>query len=261
MIRDYVAALRSEWLKRRRSLGSWLIVVGASFTPAIVTVARVVRHAGLPELYTADDFWTRLWSDSWESMAVFFLPMAAILATSLVTQIEYRNNAWKQVHTLPLGPATVFFAKLTVILVMMVQFFVLFDLGIYLSAVVPSLLVPGVPYPQAHLPAARFLADSARYFVDCLPIVAAQYLLSLRFRSFLVPIGFGFLAWVGALAAVSWRFGYLEPYAYSMLHYLVDKAARRVFVPAWDLRVLALGWFILFLAAGYGLFATRAQKG
>jgi lantibiotic transport system permease protein len=254
-------AFRSEWLKKRRSLGAWLVVIGAFFTPAIIIVARLIRHAQLPALYADPAFWTSLWRSSWESMAIFFLPMAAILATSLVVQIEVRNNAWKQVHALPLEPATIFFAKFAVIVLMLVQFFVLFDLGIYLSALLPSLLVSGVPFPAAPLPMRAFAADTAIYFIDCLPIVAAQYLMSLRFNNFLAPIGIGFLAWVGALAALSWQHANLVPYAYTMLDYLKDNPSARTIAPATGIHAFAMGWFVLFTATGYALFATKAYKG
>jgi hypothetical protein len=118
-------------------------------------------------------------------MAVFFLPLGAILSTSLIAQIEYKNNTWKQLHTLPLSYTTIFFAKLTVIIVLMLQFFALFNLGIYLSAVVPYLLVGGTPYPAQPLPYALFLNENLLFFVDTLPIVALQYLISLRFKNFL----------------------------------------------------------------------------
>ena len=257
----FVRALQGEWLKKKRSLASWLVVVGSCFTPAVVIVARLVSHDQLRQLYAADGFWYQLWRNSWESMAIFFLPMGAILATSLVTQIEFRNNAWKQVHTLPLSLATIFFSKLAVVLLMLAQFFALFNLAIYLSAVVPHLLVSGVAYPQAPIPWPAFLKDDMLYFVDCLPIVAAQYMISLRFSNFLVPVGTGFLAWVGALAALSWKFGFAIPYIYCMLNYLKDDPNGKTAMPPVDIHAMALGYFILFTIAGYWLFVTKPQKG
>jgi lantibiotic transport system permease protein len=258
---DFIHAFQSEWLKKKRSLGSWLVVVGSLFTPVVVIVARLIHRDQLPKIYAADTFWTSLWRSSWESMAIFFLPMAAILATSLITQIEYRSNAWKQVHTLPISAATLFFSKLAVIVVLMVQFFALFDLGIYLSAVVPCLLSGKVPYPNGRLPVALFLADTLRYMVASFPIVAAQYLLSLRFSNFLLPIGFGFMAWVGAGAALSTRFAYLIPYGYSMLTYLRDDPRGKIAVPPFDIFWLAIAYAALFTIASYWLFVTKAQKG
>lgn len=260
MNRLFIAALRGEWLKRRRSLGAWLVIVGAFFTPAIITLVRLIRHAGLAPLYADPQFWTLHWRNAWESMAIFFGPMAAILATSLVVQIEVRNNTWKQVHALPLHTATIFCAKFGVILLMLAQFLLLFVLGIWLSALLPALLVSGVPLPPP-APLRLFLADTALYYLDCLPIVAAQYLLSLRFSNFLAPIGIGFLAWVAALSALSWQHANLVPYAYTMLDFLKDNPEARRAVVSTGMHGLALGWFVLLTLAGYVMFATKAQKG
>ena len=260
-MRIFFHCLQAEWLKKKRSLGSWLVVVGSLFTPAIVLVVRLLHPASLPALYANSAFWTSLWKSSWESMSIFFLPMAAILSTSLITQIEYRNNAWKQVRTLPLPPLTLFLAKLAVIAILMIEFFALFDLGVYLSAILPSLLIPGVPYPAQPLPVWAFLADTGVYMVACLPIVALQYLLSLQFKNFLVPVGVGFMTWVAALAALSTKFSWLIPYAYTMLHYLKDDAKGRVQLPTSQLQGMSLGYTLLFLAVGYILFANQKQQG
>ena len=257
----FLDSFQSEWLKKKRSLGSWLIVVGSLFTPSIMIIARLVHHDRLPALCAAGSFWTSIWKSSWESMAIFFLPMAVILVTTLVTQIEYRNNAWKQVHALPLSPATLFFSKLSVILVLLLQFFVLFDLGVYFAAVAPCLVVGHVPYPSAPLPLRAFLADTGNYMIACMPIVGAQYLLSLRFKNFLVPVGVGFMTWVGALAALSWKFGIVVPYAYTMLHYLRDDPKGRITVPSSQLHWLSIGYTLIFTMAGYWLFVSKRQKG
>src|SRR3954468_24778005 len=126
-------AFQSEWLKTRRSLALWMVLIGAFFTPTIIIIARLVRYTGVPALYSKEDFWDLLWRNSWESMAIFFLPLGAILSTSLIAQIEYKNNTWKQLHTLPLSYTTIFVAKLAVIVSLMAIFFVLFNIGIYLS--------------------------------------------------------------------------------------------------------------------------------
>jgi hypothetical protein len=257
----FLDAVCCEWQKKRRSLGAWLIVIGALFTPTIIIVVRLIRHAHLAAIYEDPQFWMSLWRSSWESMAIFFVPMAAILATSLVVQIEVRNNAWKQVHALPLHPMTIYFAKFLVIVLMIAQFFVLFDIGIVLSAWLPALLVSGVRFPQAPLPLRFFMSDTAIYFFDCLPIIAAQYLLSLRFNNFLASIGIGFMAWVGALAALSWQYARIVPYAYTMLDYLTNNPGARIVASTNGMHYLAIGWFVLFTVAGYAGFVMKAQKG
>ncbi|WP_290839063.1 ABC transporter permease [Flavobacterium sp.] len=256
----FLHVFNSEWRKKKRSLASWLVVLGAFFTPVIVTIARLVNYESLPQIYASDRFWNLLWSSSWESMAIFLLPLGVILATSLVTQLEYKNNTWKQVHTLPVGFTTIFFAKLMVIVVMMLQFFVLFNIGIYLSGVLPCLLVPDIPYPTQPIPFQYFIKENALFFIDCLPIIALQYLISLQFRNFLVPVGAGFALWVGSLAALSWKFGYVIPYTYGMLHYLKDNPGGKVILPLVNVHVLAVGYFVGITLVGYVLYRTKKDK-
>jgi hypothetical protein len=131
---DFINSFQSEWLKKKRSLATWLVVAGAFFTPSIILLSRIKNADKLAALYASDDFWQRLWNQTWESMAVFLLPVGIILATALIVQIEYKNNAWKQLHTTPQRFATIFFAKFLVILIMLVEVFVLFNVGMYLQA-------------------------------------------------------------------------------------------------------------------------------
>ncbi len=254
----FTDSLGSEWLKTRRSLASQLVIVGAFFTPVIVIGARLLHLSKVAALSAKPDFWTALWHSCWESMAIFFLPMGVILATALVTQIEIRNNVWKQVHTLPLTHATIFFSKLLVIVVLMAEFVVLFVLGVFLAGALPAIL-SGVAVPP-NFPSGIFAREAAFYFLDALPIVAIQYALGLRFKSFLVPIGVGFLAWVTALAALSSKFGAWLPYAYTMLDYLKGDRHGKAAVPVFDIHLAALAWCAVAIAAGYALFVTKREK-
>jgi len=261
MTADLFHSFQSEWLKTKRSLAFWMVVIGGFFTPSIIIVARLIRYERLPQVYSAENFWDLLWKNSWESMAIFFLPLGAILSTSLIAQLEYKNNTWKQLHALPLSYTTIFFAKLAVILVLMLQFFALFNVGIYLAAIVPYLVVSGTPYPTEPLPYTKFLEQNLLYFVDTLPIVALQYLISLHSKNFLVPVGLGFVIWVGALAALSWQFGYIIPYTYPMYNYLKSGVETKAAIPQLNIHVLAGVWFAVITAVSYVMYLTKKDKG
>jgi hypothetical protein len=253
-------ALQSEWLKQRRSLSAWLVLVGGFFVPAMMLAARLWNHEDLPALHESAHYWTALWKKAWEFSAMFLLPMGTIFATSLIAQIEHRNNAWKQVHALPLSVPTIFFAKLAIILGMLLQYLLLFLAGLALVAVLPALL-PGVGLPRAAIPFDVFLRDSLMFLAGCLPIVALQYLLSLRFRNFMVPIGAGFVLWLASLMTLPWKWGWLLPYRYTIYHYVAGLADAPLPVPKVGTAWMALGWCAVFLVAGYALFATAKQKG
>lgn len=262
MSATFLHAFQSEWLKRKRSFASSLVIAGSLFTPAIFAAVRLIQHRHLPAIYAAGTFWETMWRACWESMAVFFLPLGAILATSLIAQIEFKSNAWKQVHALPLSAAAIFLSKLAVILVMLIQFLILFNIGIYASAMIPYLLVPGVPHPKGSFLSLPLWRENALYFVDCLPIIAAQYLLALRSHNALVPIGIGFMAWVGALAAVSSKHAIWWPYGYTVIHYVRDKPKGTHFAAyAPQLPWLGAAFFVLLTIVSFWLFRTRNEKG
>ena len=258
---NFINSFQSEWLKKKRSLASWLVVGGAFFTPLIILVARLKNHAVLAKLYTADDFWLRHWNQSWESMEVFLLPVGIILATGLIAQIEYKNNTWKQLHTTPQALTTIFFAKLLVIIVMLTEVFLLFNLGLYLSAVVPALVFGDVPYPRAPVPWREFWNMNVNFFVDCLPVVALQYLLSLQFKNFLVPVGVGFAVWFLGIGLLSWEYSFLFPYIHGAIKFMTAAghfANRQIPV---NIEYLALVYTAAFTIAGWFLYVTKSEKG
>ena len=255
---QFIYSFQSEWLKKKRNLASWLVVIGAFFTPGIIIIYSLVYSSKLHTASIAANYWTMLWENSWESMSIFLLPMGVILATSLITQIEFRNNTWKQLHTLPQNMTTIFFVKLAVIIVMMLQFFILFNIGFYLSGVIPCLLVKGVSYPKASIPYFVFLKDDMLYFIDCLPIIALQYLISLQFKNFLVPIGVGIVLWILSVAVFRWQYGYVIPYTYCGFFYLQNIGKLHLRMPV---HLLAFGYFIVFTTVGYILYITKKEKG
>lgn len=259
---NFINCFQSEWLKKKRSLASWLIIAGAFFTPSIILLARIKNADKLSALYVSDDFWQHLWNQTWESMAVFLLPFGIILAVGLITQIEYKNNAWKQLHTTPQRFATIFLAKFLVLLIMLVEVFVLFNVAMYLSAVVPSMLFSNIPYPTAPIPYASFLNANVNFFLDCLPILALQYLISLQFKNFLVPVGTGFLIWFLGVGMLAWEYGYILPYNHGTVNYLIssNQFANRS-VPPINIQLLAVIYFVLITAASYILYVAKKEKG
>jgi len=212
-------------------------------------------------LYVSDDFWQKLWDQAWESMAAFLLPIGIILSVSLITQIEYKNNTWKQLHATPQRLLTIFSAKFLVIVIMLAEVFVLFNLGTYLSAVIPSMLFSSIPYPTAPIPYQSFLNANINLFLDCLPILALQYLISLQFRNFLVPVGAGFVIWFLGVGILSWEYSYLLPYVHSTLDFLISSnqfGGRKIPV---NIRLLAVIYFVLFTTASYVLYVNKKEKG
>lgn len=109
---------------------------------------------------------------------------------------------------------------------------------------------PRIAEKSGEAPASRDMVRRLVESLDCLPIVALQYTISLRSRNFLTPVGFGFMLWIGTLAALSWRWNFLIPYSYTMIEYLKETNSSKVASPAVDIHTMAIGYFLLFTLAG-----------
>lgn len=261
MLIAFIQELRAEWLKQKRSLALGLVLLGGLFVPGITLLIRLHRPENLPALYRSPKFWEGLWNQAWQPMAILLLPLAVILMTTLLVQIEYRNNAWKQVHAAPPPFSVIFAAKLTICLALLAALLLTFSLATWTAAALPPLLFDHVPPPRTPPPWRWLLARSVAGYVTMLPIVALQFLLGLRFRNFMVPLGAGVALWLASVLGTSWEFNWLLPYGYGGLDYLrtTSPGVGRHW-PA-DIRIVALTAFALFTAAAYALYATRKDRG
>jgi lantibiotic transport system permease protein len=260
MILAFFHSFESEWLKTRRSLATLLVVAGGFFIPLLMLIGRLVYAERYQKDLLSPRFWEQLMSQSWQFMAILLLPMGVILATSLITQLEFRNNTWKQLHTTPQAFGVIFWAKLSVILLMLLQFFGLFNVGMYLSGVVPALL-QGVALPTQAFPFKYFLTTSGYFLLDCLPIVGLQYLISLQFRNFLIPLGVGIGVLLASLVAAEWQYGYTIPYTYCLYNFFSLRGADLSASKMGNIHFWAMGYFVGFIGLGFVLYLFKREKG
>jgi hypothetical protein len=256
----FLHVVSSEWLKRRRSLTTWLVLGSAGFVPGIITLARFRRLDAIPPAYQRPDFWELLWQQAWESMALMILPLSLMLMVSLITQIEDRSNGWKQVHAAPVTLPAAFLAKLVVIFALGLLLVVLHTAALYVAAVVPPLLLATVDMPGRAIPLATFMRRNVEFLVDASPIVAIQYALALRFRTFVAPLAIGMALWILSIGTISWRYNFLIPYSYAGLDYLAVEYHRPRPLPGGP-QAIAGAAFVVFTLAGYIVYASRRDKG
>jgi lantibiotic transport system permease protein len=247
---NFIYSLQSEWLKTKRSAASWLCVIGGFFIPLIYFIVFLKDHSTI-NAYGAG-MWEQHFSRLWRDMAIFLLPMGVILSSSLITQMEYKNNTWKQLHTTPQSFTNIFFAKFSVIILMTFKFFVFFNIGILLSAILPTLMFEG-GLPHDNIPVLYFLKGNANVFLTCLPIIAIQYLISLNFKNFLVPIGIGMLGLIGSLIGMMWKYIWVSPYSYPSMSVLKMHSI--------SIELYAAVYFILIMTVSYILYIRKSEKG
>jgi lantibiotic transport system permease protein len=261
MITSFIYSFQSEWLKTRHSLASFLVFFGGFFIPTLMTISRLLRPEVIEKQSASPVFWEKIFNNNWQTMSMFLLPMGVVLATSLITQLEFRNNTWKQTHTTPQYFSLIFTSKLAVILAMLIQFFVFFTIGIYLSGAIPAWVLGNVDYPTAAFPWHYYFEKSALFFIDSLPIVALQYIISLQFKNFLVPLSIGIGLTIGSLMSLMWKHGIWVPYTYASYHFNFLTGYMQPIAGKPDIHLLALIYTFIFIVIGYILYIYKKEKG
>jgi len=258
MTLPFLDSCQSEWLKQRHSAAAWLIAGGSLMIPVILLGARLYHADSLPALHTHPHFWEQLYNLHWQFMATLLMPLGVMVVTSLVTQLEARNNTWKQVYATPQKLITIYFAKLAVILVLLLECFLLFNIGFYLSGAIPAWVVKGVPYPPEPMPYLKLLIGNGKFFIACLPIAALQYLISLQSKNILVPIGVGMALYVASLIALRWEYGYLVPYIYGALNFKEKDLLHGYHI---NIHLIALGYFVGLNILSFILYILKKERG
>lgn len=242
----FKASLRSELLKIKRTSVIHLILVAAFIIPLVL----VFDH-GSAEPNPGTEYFYR------EGFMVFvfvFLPFFFVLASTLLIQIEVRNNSWKQVLASPQSFFHILLAKFTVLHVLSLAFLIVFNIYMIISAGVVDTLYD-----------TKFLSYLDRWpellklnllaYGSCLGISALSFWLALRSKNFVVPIALGFLLWlIGPLVAFEFKWPHMDKYVSAIPFTIVSKKFEheRMFH-----QLLSIGYCIFFFSVGYLEFALK----
>lgn len=258
MTLPFISNVKAETLKIRRTHAFWLTLGGAGFIPLV----NFIKLVGRPDVFVPrmkGNPWTILVNDSWAPAASFLLPLYVILVISLVAQIEYGNNTWKQVYTSPRTYADIFFSKFLVINFLILACFIVFTLLIVLSGYAAWVVNHDYRFLSNPVPWAHLLTVAEKMYLSILGIVAFQYGLSVHIKNFITPLGIGMALLIGGFMIRQWEHIAYYPYMHPILVYFenpgldsgtADKAILN--------SVIVCG---LALAAGFYSLRVKSEKG
>ena len=209
-------SVRTDLIKLRRSAALWLSVLGAGMIPFIFLLGMLFKPSGFANRYQ-DHAWEGHLSQGWQAFASFLLPMFVILISSLVTQIEYKNNTWKQVFASPQTLSSIFLAKYICIGLMVLLLIILFNIFLLGAGWLAGLVHPQILFAKSYLPWNWLLITTVKALLALLAIISIQYWFSLRFRNFIVAIGLGLGLLIISMVAMNWEHVDKIPYAFPFL--------------------------------------------
>ncbi len=257
---SFIASTQAEVLKTKRTASFWLSLAAAAFIPTVVFLHLTLDPGNAVKSFAVDP-WKEIFFSAWQILAALLLPMYTILICTLIPQIEFRNNAWKQVFASPQTVSYIFFSKFLTIHLMILFCFILFNVLLILSGVLINFIDPKFTFLQQSIDWEMIFWLNVKTYISILGISAIQYWLSLRFKNFVAPVGIGLVLIIGSIVAVNlkWAHVYKYPYIYPFLSYDSMKKTSGPFLEnhEWN----SFGYFVFFMLIGFLDMKFRKEKG
>ncbi|WP_170172464.1 ABC transporter permease [Hymenobacter rigui] len=250
--------LASDTLKLKRTAALRLTLLSGAF-PVLITFL-IFFFKGDIIMKAGGSAWPRFINASWQTAGTLLLPLFVVLLTSLVVNIETKATAWKHLYAQPVGRGAVFLSKLLLILALNAVALLLF-VGLLLGAgMLLSVLKPKLGFALSTIPFDTVVWMLLRTYVATLGLLAVQYVVSLFWRSFVVPVGVGMGAVVATIALLSWEHVDKIPYAAPLGTAMAMKMGKGTLTVAHELAKhewYSLGWFAGVLVLGYLVLLRR----
>jgi hypothetical protein len=147
------------------------------------------------------------------------LPLFLILVCTLLPQIEYKNNTWKQVLTSPQTKANVFAAKFINVQALVALFLITNLLLMFLCAGILHLMDPTLEVLNKPLDSYKVIMTRVNTYVSVLAICSIQFWLGLKFKNFIIPIAIGIACWFAGTIVVMQNLGFAAYFPYSFHAY------------------------------------------
>ena len=257
---SYTISLRTEILKTKRSAALWVCFLGSGFIPAISTLAYSLNPKEFLIKYRAHP-WESHFSQGWQAFSAFLLPLFVILVCSMIVQIEYRNNTWKQVFASPQSIGNIFFSKYSTILLMVLFLFIMFNFFMIGGAILANLIQKEYTFLSSALPYELILKLNLKSFISLLGIISIQYWLSLRIKNFIVPIAIGLGLLITALIIQGWQHIYKMPYAFPFLTFFSVGRGGLTGKLLLNHELNSIGYFIFFTVLAFLDMRYRKERG
>jgi hypothetical protein len=252
----FIINTKTELWKCRKTAAYWITIIGIAFIPLFLMLAYIVNPKDL-EGDLGPNQWAGHIKLTWQSAAALFFPFYVVLVTSLVVQIEYRNNTWKQVYASPRSYADIFFSKFFIIQLLILGCIILFNVFVVATGFLANTFRPQYKFFDTSIPWERLWSITGRQYIAILAMTAIQYWMSLRIRNYIAPLGIGLALIIMGLIILGWDKVIYYPYAYTAVTFFKNKGSNGLAIH----EVYSLIWFGIVLLLAFWDTSRRKERG
>ena len=184
-----INAIRAENLKSRHS-NMWVAVL---ILPLLTTAIGAIIYGINASAHLYDGaVWQQLWLQTGLFYGYFFFPILIAICASYLWRLEHTNHNWNSLMTTPVSRSTVFIAKMVVLAKSILAAQVLLMVFIIIVGKIVFHFEQPIPI--------NMLWWLFMGWFSALSVGAVQLYLSMRIRSFAVPVGLAVCLSIGGLA-------------------------------------------------------------
>jgi lantibiotic transport system permease protein len=225
-----VLSTRSELLKIKRTSALYFCGVIAALIPFVMLMECMEPQSAKGLM---SDPWNRFYAEGMTGFCFVILPLYIILVCTLLPQVEYRNNTWKQVQSSPQPLASLFFSKYFTVQLMVLGFFVLYNALMAVSLLSIAFVNPDLPLFSHSLDWKRWLTGNAAVYGSVQAIIVIQFWIGLWSKNFITPVAIGLGLWLAGnmlIFEAHWPNADLFPYSHPSMVVLEKHEAKIPFV-------------------------------
>lgn len=248
-------ALRTEVIKMKNTLGIWTALI----FPALVVFMNFMAYQNRPKMMFAgaNNPWILISRNAVSIYSILFLPLFIAIITFYVNYNEHKSNAWRQIYALPIPKGSVYTAKLFISFIIICLSMLFFYLINYFSIAALKSLHPELPFD-------KYMFDSIIWItfikitIASAGILAIQFVASILFSNFIIPLGFGLIATFAGAFLMQWKNIIYYPYAFPFQACMdLTKSNYAVFNQNLIFSIIV---FLLFSTTGYFIHLRRRIK-
>jgi len=240
-------------LKTKRTAAFYFALIGALPIPAILLLNLLSGGSDLTSI--AKDPLNLMFEMGAERNGVLFFPMFVILVCTLLPQMEYRNNTWKQVFASPQTKSKLFLAKFLNINLLILMFLLSTLVLMFIAVLITHVALPELNLLNQPFNPLRLLARTANTYITMLALCTLQFWMGLRFRNFIVPVAIGLALWImGMMMIFEFKSDMVEfyPYSFYIAPYMPELQSKLL-----QVALTSTAYLGLFLLLGFLDFRRR----
>ena len=204
-------ALRAEIIKIKNTLGLW----SALIFPLFIVFMNFMIFLSRPQMLATakGNLWIHYTNNSMMMWSILFMPLFIGIITFYINFNEHKNNVWRHVYSLPIPKISVYTAKYLISILIVAATMVFFYFINYLSMKMLAAFRPEIPFGRYVITSILPLSF-LKVMLASIGIISIQFVVSIIFQNFVLPLGFSVLATLTSAFLLRWENIVYYPYAY-----------------------------------------------